>query len=202
MLRWLFPFLFLVSCQDCQQEKWQEVREATWADVQFGGQGETALVDGVFSFGLGVELTGIRFEDSIPELPYELEFEARKLTGTDFFCGLTFPVRSEKECLTLILGGWGGGTSGLSSIDGKAASENETTTYQNFDFDQWYQLKLRVTESRIVVILDGGTIVDFEIGDHELGLRYGAIDLCAPFGIATWQTASEIRDLRWRSLAD
>ncbi|MEN8736286.1 MAG: DUF1080 domain-containing protein [Akkermansiaceae bacterium] len=202
MLRWLSPFLILASCQNCQQAKWHELQDAAWTDVQFGGQGETTLAGNVFSFGLGVELTGIRFEEFIPTAPYELEFEARKLIGTDFFCGLTFPVRCDTECLTLILGGWGGGTIGLSSINGKAASENESTSYRNFKIDQWYRLKLCVTESKIAVTLDGEKIIDFEIGGAELGLRSGPIDLCAPFGIATWQTASEIRDLRWRSLAD
>ncbi|MGC6426834.1 MAG: DUF1080 domain-containing protein [Akkermansiaceae bacterium] len=204
MLRWLIPVLVFSSCQNEQDEEpqWRHLREATWSDIQFGGQGETSLVDDTFALGLGVELTGIKFEDAIPTLPYELTFSARKLTGTDFFCGLTFPVRSEKECLTFILGGWGGGTVGLSSIDGKAASENETTSYRNFDFDRWYEITLRVTEEKIFVMLDRETIIDFEIGDHELELRYGAIDLCAPFGLSTFQTASEIRNLRWRSLSD
>lgn len=171
-------------------------------EVQFGGHGETSLNGETFSLGMGVELTGIRFEDSIPTAPYELKFEARKINGTDFFCGLTFPVRSSEECLTLILGGWGGGTVGLSSIDGKAASENETTSYRNFDPDRWYRFRLQVTSAEVIVNLDDETIINFELGEHELGLRRGPIDLCAPLGIATWQTASEIRNLRWRDLID
>ncbi|MDB4408926.1 DUF1080 domain-containing protein, partial [Akkermansiaceae bacterium] len=95
---------------------------------------------------------------------------------------------------------WGGGTVGLSSIDEKDASENGTTSYQNFEKERWYHLDLIVTEDQIEVKLDGENIINFEIGDQVLGLRSGPIDLCAPIGIATFQTHSEIRNLRWSPL--
>lgn len=211
MKHWIFsaflPAVFLwVSCQAPEEASvdmaWQQLSEVNWSVVQFGGEGATSLDDGVFSFGMGVELTGIRFEEVIPSVPYELEFSARKLMGNDFFCGLTFPVRSESECLTLILGGWGGGAVGISSIDGVAASENETSSYRTFETERWYEVRLVVTPTHIRVYLDSEKVVDFEIGNHQLALRSGPIDLCAPFGIATWQTASEVRNLRWRSLTD
>lgn len=198
-MRW-FWVIFLVSCNCRKEIAWNDRAESDWSAIEFGGHGETGLVDGVFSLGMGVELTGIRFNGNIPSIPYELELEAQKITGTDFFCGLTFPARSDEKCLTLILGGWGGATVGLSSIDGKDASENETTLYRDFKCEQWYEIRLLVTNERIQVELDGEKIIDFEVGDHSLGLRYGTIDLCAPLGFATFQTHAEFRDLRWRSL--
>lgn len=196
----IFSILFLVGC-DCKKSvQVFDLADAGWDRAQFGGDGEIALEDGVFRIGMGVEMTGIRFDGEIPSAPYSLELEARKITGTDFFCGLTFPVRSEGECLTLILGGWGGGTVGLSSIDGKDASENETTSYYNFEKERWYHLKLTVTENQIQAEMDGQTVIKFEIGEHILGLRSGSIDLCAPLGLTTFQTQSEIRNLRWSPL--
>jgi hypothetical protein len=47
---------------------------------------------------------------------YEIKLEAKKVTGNDFFCGMTFPV-GDSFC-SFIVGGWGGPVVGLSSIDG------------------------------------------------------------------------------------
>ena len=52
--------------------------------------------------------------------------ETHGMQGGDFFCGLTFPY-GDASC-TFVVGGWGGGLVGLSSINGDDASENETRT--------------------------------------------------------------------------
>ena len=51
-----------------------------------------------------------------PKTDNELSLEAMRADGTDFSCGLTFPVGSS-PC-TLIVGGGGGSVVGLSSLDG------------------------------------------------------------------------------------
>ena len=121
--------------------------------------------------------------------------------GSDFFCGLTFPISSKKECVTLILGGWGGGTVGISSIDEQSASENETTRYMSFEDGQSHDVRVVVEEKRLRVFLDENSIIDVATEGRKLGLRSGMIDYCVPLGIATFQTSAEIRGLRWRSLA-
>jgi hypothetical protein len=128
--------------------------------------------------------------------------EALKEVGSDFFCGLTFPVSSKEECLTFIVGGWGGGTVGVSSIDGMDASENETTTYGNFEEGRWYAIRLLVEEGRLSAFIDGKQVVDVATEGRKLGLRPGVIEYCAPMGIAAWQTEAKVRKLRWRSVAD
>jgi len=45
-------------------------------------------------------------------------------------------------------------------------------------------------------------VVDLATEGRKLGLRPGVIEYCAPLGLAAWQTAAEVRKLRWRSLAD
>jgi hypothetical protein len=37
-----------------------------------------------------------------------------------------------------------------------------------------------------------------ETEGKTLSLRAGQITDCAPFGLATWQTTGEIRNVRWR----
>ena len=150
----------------------------------------------------GAALTGTQFSGPLPQMPYVLEVEARKMGGADFFCGLTFPVSSAEECLTFILGGWGGGTVGISSVDGLDASRNETTTYREFDVEQWYAIRVVVEKGRISAFIDGEQVVDLATEGRKLGLRAGVIEGCAPLGLAAWQTEAELRNIRWRSQAD
>ncbi|YCM45878.1 hypothetical protein V2O64_07605 [Verrucomicrobiaceae bacterium 227] len=208
--------LFLVSCKGdkeghacCGGETeakaevtWIDLDPAKWKPLNFGGEGAAAWTDGVLHLDAGAELTGMLFEGDLPEIPYELELEARKVTGSDFFCGLTFPVRSRDECVSLIVGGWGGGTVGISSVDDQDASSNDTTTYHNFEEGHWYAIRVRVEEEGIAVTIDDEQVVDLKIAGKKLGLRQGVIELCAPLGFAAWQTESEARGLRWRSLVD
>ena len=212
-MRWV-PFLALlivVSCckpapetEDASSSKkeWIELPSKDWMPIVFGGEGITEWKDDVLSIGAGAELSGVQFVgEELPTMPYELELNAKKIMGSDFFCGLTFPISSKKECVTLILGGWGGGTVGISSIDDQSASENETTQYMSFEDGQSHDVRVIVEEKRLQVFLDENSIIDVATEGRKLGLRSGMIDYCVPLGIATFQTSAEIRGLRWRSLA-
>ena len=79
--------------------------------------------------------TGITHTNPLPKINYEVTLKAMKIDGSDFFCGLTFPV-NDAFC-TLIAGGWGGGLVGLSSLDNYDASENETSTFRGFEKKRW-----------------------------------------------------------------
>ncbi len=194
--------LALVSCDCSEPIAWEQPDREQWTAIQFGGEGTAQWKDEVLHLDLGVEMTGARYEGAVPEVPYELRLEARKLTGSDFFCGLTFPVDGPETCVSLIVGGWGGGTVGISSIDGLDASENETTSYHNFDDDRWYAVRVRVEKDRILAWIDDEKLIDVGTEGRKLGLRSGPIELCSPLGLAAWQTEAEFRGLEWRSLVD
>ena len=98
-------------------------------------------------------LTGITLTGEFPHSGYEIQFEAARLAGRDFFAGLTFPV-NDTFC-TWINGGWGGAVVGLSSLDGDDASENDTNTARDFVMGRWYAFRLRVTVERIQAWIDG-----------------------------------------------
>ena len=117
-----------------------------WKVTQFGGEGSVEVKDGVLWLGVGNDLTGVTIDRPIPRTNYEVTLEAKRVEGSDFFCGLTFPVKND-PC-SLILGGWGGGVCGLSSIDGNDASENDTTKYRKFEKGRWYSVRLRVTDQQ------------------------------------------------------
>ena len=60
--------------------------------------------------GMGY-MTGITWTNEMPRMGYEISLEAMRVEGSDFFCGLTFPVG--KDYLSLIVGGWGGRRGGV-----------------------------------------------------------------------------------------
>jgi hypothetical protein len=128
-----------------------------------------------------------------PKMNYEIALEAMRVDGSDFFCGLTFPV-GDDPC-SFICGGWGGGVVGLSSIDGSDASENETTKYQEFESKRWYKIRVRVTDGKIEAWIDDTQKVDVDTEGKRIGVRI-EVDLSRPLGIATYNTTAAVRDIK------
>jgi hypothetical protein len=168
-----------------------------WKVSEFGGQGEVVVENGEVVITQGTELSGIHTEKKLPRINYEVEYEAQRAAGSDFFAGLTFPVR-DSYC-SLILGGWGGGVCGLSNLNGMNASENQTTSYQQFETGTWYRIRLVVTEEKIEAWINDSQIVDVETADQKVDVDF-RIEKSCPFGFATWQTTGRIRNARIRSL--
>jgi hypothetical protein len=186
-----------------EEGRWRELFDGKtlkgWKVVDFAGGGEVKVEDGTIRLGSGIMLTGVTHTNPLPKVDYEVELEAKKLEGYDFFCGLTFPV-SDSFC-TLIVGGWGGGLVGLSSIDNYDASENETTQFMRFERDQWYSIRVRVSETKIEAWIDQDKLVDLTIVGRKVGLRSGEIESLVPLGVGTWQTSAALRNVRIRSVA-
>jgi len=170
-----------------------------WKPSGFGGEGETAAVDGALEIGMGADLSGITWTGEFPRQRYELSLEAQRVDGNDFFCGLTFPV-GDDPC-TLIVGGWGGSVVGLSSIDGLDAARNDTTLYRSFETGRWYAIRVRVTPERIECCLDEEGIIDQPLAGHRLSIRE-EVSPSLPLGISTYATTARVRNLRWRPLPD
>jgi len=146
----------------------------------------------------GDSLTGIVYTRPLPKQDYEIRLEAMRVDGIDFFCGLTFPV-AESHC-SLIVGGWAGAVVGLSSIDGRDASENETTQYRKFDEGKWYRLRVRVTAERIQCWIDDQQVIDQDIRGRRISTR-AEVEPSRPLGIAAWQTKAALRGIEFRRLA-
>jgi hypothetical protein len=156
----------------------------------------------VMRIGVGTDLNGVRWTGPSPVAPYVVELEARRMSGNDFFCGLTFPVRTGTECVSLIVGGWGGSLVGISSIDGLDASENSTGSQHEFENQRWYRIRVEVGNERLQAWIDDRQVVDVDTEGRRLSLREGPIEYCAPWGLATWMTSAEVRGVRWRKLGD
>jgi hypothetical protein len=171
-----------------------------WRVTDFAGRGEVRCEDGLIILEMGEPFSGINWTNKLPTTNYEIALDAMRVLGSDFFCGLTFPV--DASFCTLIVGGWGGSLVGLSSLDSLDASENETARYMSFDQQHWYRIRVRVTEGRIEGWIDKEKVVDVKTKDRRISLRAGDIELSKPLGIASWQATAALREIRMRRIAE
>lgn len=169
-----------------------------WKSTQFGGEGAVAVEDGGIVLPMGSPMTGVTWTGKPPvTMDYELRLQARRVDGHDFFCALTFPY-GEKSC-SLIVGGWGGGIVGLSSLNDQDASENDTSTLQSFDQGRWYTIRVRVTRAKIQAWIDGKRVVNADVTDRKVGIR-PEVDLSRPLGVASYETTAALRDIEFRPI--
>ncbi len=169
-----------------------------WEVTQFGGQGECLVEDGMIVVEPGFPLSGIHStRDDLPTSTYEIELEAQKLDGNDFFCGLTFPV-NESHC-SLIVGGWAGPVVGLSMIDDQDAASNETRKLMRFETGQWYRIRLRVLPDRIQTWIDDEPIIDLDLTGRNLSVRNETLP-SRPLGICSFQTKAAYRKISLKRL--
>lgn len=167
-----------------------------WKITNFGTQGPVNISEGNIILGMGDGCTGITWTGDFPVNNYEVSLEAKKISGNDFFCGLTFPV-DDSYC-SLIVGGWGGPVVGLSIIDGLDASENETRILKKFDHDKWYRITLKVADNKIKAWVNDEEIINFSTEGRILNIR-PEVSLSTPFGICSWVTTAAIKNIMIKS---
>lgn len=168
-----------------------------WKSTKFGGEGEVEVKDGAIVLNTGSDMTGITYTGKMPKNNYELLIEAQRLDGFDFFSGVTFPVGD--GFASFIPGGWGGGVTGVSSINGRDASENETTQPFTYKDNIWYKFRIQVSDEKLLVWIDDKKMVDVDRADKIFSLR-NEVDLSKPLGIATWSTRGAVRTIKLREL--
>jgi len=168
-----------------------------WKSTRFGGEGGVEVKEGAIILNTGSDMTGITYTGKMPKNNYELLVEAQRLDGFDFFAGITFPVGD--GFASFIPGGWGGGVTGISSINGRDASENETTQPFTYKDKIWYKFRIKVTDDKLQAWVDDKKMADVDRKDKIFSLR-NEVDLSKPLGIATWSTRGAIRAIKLREL--
>lgn len=173
-------------------ENWEKTDYVGKGDVKIDRKGRLVLE-------MGSELSGLNWKGNpLPTVNYEIHIVARRTMGSDFFCGLTFPYLDSHA--TLILGGWGGALIGISSIDGYDASENETGDAYSFEDGKWYEIRLRVTQTELLVWIDEEMVIDCEVEGREVNMRFGEIEMSTPLGITTYATTGEFKKIFLRKI--
>lgn len=215
LLRMMFLGI-VVGCASGAQPKqsaageWQDLFNgetlAGWAQSGFEGEGEVKVVNPfrdkrpAILIQEGVTLSGITWTRgaALPKINYELTLEVMKVAGSDFFCGLTFPVGA--TACSFIVGGWGGNVVGISSVDHSDAADNDTTSGKDFELNRWYKIRVKVTDAKIECWIDAEQVVDLETAGRKIGLRPGEIQKSLPLGLATYMTRAAVRDVKLRRL--
>ena len=209
-LLFIFFLLSLVSCMPknsfvqtlTQNDLWlfNGTNLNDWEQTDYAGKGKVIIDEnGSLVLEMGAELSGVHWKgEPLPVVNYEILFKAKRTMGSDFFCGLTFPFKQSHA--TLILGGWGGSLIGISSIDDFDASENETGDAYIFEDNQWYDIRLRVTDSEIYVWINDEQVIDCEVEGRKVAMRFGEIEMSVPLGICTYATTGVIREVLLKRL--
>lgn len=171
-----------------------------WKAADFVGAGKVHVEGGNLVMDRGRRMTGLVYTGKdFPKVDYELTLEGKKVAGDDFFCTTTFPV-GDSFC-SLVVGGWGGGVVGISSINGADASENETHQSREFKTDRWYKVRIRVTGPKVEAWIDDDKVIDLEREGRKLSTRIECRE-CEPFGLATYATTGAVRHIKVRGLTD
>ncbi len=181
---------------DNVKPKWEPL-VGSWETIRFGGEGEVEIEKNRILIGSGDPMTGVRWTGEVSKENYEIELEAQRKDGFDFFCGLTFPIGDAHA--SFICGGWGGGVVGLSSINDMDASSNETSQFKQFENGKWYKIRVRVTGKKVECFIDDAEMVSVERQDRLFSTRF-EMDSSTPLGMAAYQCVAEYRNIRFRKL--
>ncbi len=169
-----------------------------WKKTAFHGKGEVKIEEGAIVMMAGQSMTGITStRKDLLTTNYELSYEAMRLSGSDFFAAATFPVG--KSFLTLVNGGWGGNLTGLSSLNGADASQNETGRSFKYKEKTWYKFRVHVTDSAIRGWIDDKPVVAVNIEGRKVGTRTES-NANQPLGFATYETSGAVRNIKVRPL--
>ncbi|WP_397571141.1 DUF1080 domain-containing protein [Schlesneria sp. T3-172] len=171
-----------------------------WQSSNFGGEGNVAVENGMIVLSQGSDMTGVTWTgDELPRMNYEVVVTAQRIEGNDFFCGMTFEV--DKDPCSLIIGGWGGGIVGISSLDGLDAANNETARYESFERGKWYKIRLRVAEQGLMAWIDDKQVVSVSTKGRKISIR-GEVEPSRPFGISCYATTAGLKDIKIRNLTE
>jgi Domain of Unknown Function (DUF1080) len=169
-----------------------------WKDAGFAKAPAAKVEDGAIVLPPGSPISGITTtRKDLPTTNYELSYEAMRIDGRDFFAAATFPVG--KSFVTLVNGGWGGTITGLSSLNGSDASENETSKFVKYENKTWYRFKVRVTDKAIRGWVDDKPVFAVELDGREVGTRI-EVRANQPLGFSAWRSSGAIRKVEVRPL--
>lgn len=186
------------------ETKWKDLFDGKslegWKSAYFDGSGKVEVKDGAIVMPKGEKLTGVTYtRGDFPKTNYEVVLEGKRVDGRDFFCTTTFPV-GDSFC-SLVVGGWGGMVTGISSINGGDASENETTGSMEFTSNKWYKVRIRVTDKKLEAWIGDDKVADVELRGKKISTRIECEE-CQPFGVCTWDTTGAVREIKVRTLTD
>ena len=174
---------------------WRPVERFT-VDGQAKAGGQAAVEGGRLVIDMGAPFTGLVWTEEFPKRNYEVRVAVTLLSRPNDF-GITFPV-GESACVLRAPGAYGN-TVGLDLLDGKPGRENTTKRPLNFPVRLSYEVRLRVTDTRVQAWADDDQVIDVPTEDHTFELPESR-QPTAPFGLSAWGAKVAVRDVRIRLL--
>ena len=169
-----------------------------WKRLETFKAGTVSVEGGCLVIKPGGPISGVASTRAdLPTTDYELSYEAKRTEGSDFFAAATFPVGA--SFLTFVNGGWGGGVTGLSSINGADASENESRRYVKYQDQTWYRFRIQVTAKVVRCWVDEKAILAVNHEGQQLKTRIETRP-SQPLGFTTYRSAGMIRVVEIRNL--
>jgi len=167
--------------------------EKTKYDMDSG----STVTNGTILLKRGVPYSAIIINDKFPKSNYEVRLRAMRLSNDDIFCGILFPVKT--TYCSAVFGGWGNWIVGISCVDGLYADENNAGDTMHFDNNVWYEIRLRVTDEYIKAWVNNKEVISQELKGHYIS-PYPGLEMFAPFGIFTYDTAAAYDRIEFRRL--
>jgi len=145
----------------------------------------------------GVPYSAVIIDAKFPKTNYEIKLRAKRLERDDIFCGILFPVK-ETYC-SGVFGGWGNWIVGLSCVDELFADENSAGETMHFDNNEWYEIRLRVTDDYIKAWVHNTEVIYQELKGHRIS-PYPGLEMFGPFAFFTYDTAAAYDRIEFRRL--
>jgi hypothetical protein len=169
-----------------------------WKKVESFKSGNVKVEDEAIVIEAGGPMSGVvSTRTDLPTTDYELSFEAKRTNGQDFFAAATFPVG--KSFITLVNGGWSGSVTGLSSINGADASENETRRFVKYQDNTWYRFRVHITDDVIRCWIDDKETFAVNHKGVQVKTRIETRSN-QPLGFATYRSTGAVRAVQVRKL--
>jgi hypothetical protein len=171
-----------------------------WAPLEktkYNMDSKAEVKDGAIQLAVGGPYSAVLWSGEFPLTDYEVKLRVKRTDGYDIFCGILFPV--DKKFCSLVVGGWGNNVTGLSCVDEMFADENETAVYRSFENQVWFAVRLRVTDPKIEVWIDDKPVISLNRENHRIS-PYPGLDMFAPLGLFTYDTAAALTDIYFRRL--
>ena len=138
---------------------------------------------------------------TLPKTNYEIKLEAMRTDGPGCLCHLAFPV-GDSHC-DLIVGGSGqdGTIVALDRVGESSAidKDNPTAKPMTFEENRWYCIRVRVTPTRITVLIDDKNITGLSLTEYKVKTP-PAWTILQPLGLGNWESASVFRNIAIRRL--
>jgi len=162
----------------------------------FAHQGRMDVKDNEILFEKGGPGTGIQYTGDLPRGDYELSLEVMSHSKIGGFLIIAFPIDTSATMVGIDAREDGKIGAGMNVV---SESEKKIVAKTKFEEGRWYRIRVRVTKSRVLVLLDEEKLFDWARPQQSfrMPLQWAAL---VPLGIGNYDTVTSVRNIMVRRL--